>query len=103
MGPKHSIVKGLHLNVCSSGPAPKCMKLVNNVGGTLNTNSLTHTLVNDTVKPVLSGHSKLTTNWFSRWIITLCRSKVLQNALLEHSAILSTFIKLPFDLGFVYF
>ena len=34
--------------------------------------------------------------WFSTPIIALCRSKVLQNALREHSAILSTFIKLPF-------
>ena len=32
----------------------------------------------------------------SSLIITYCRSKVLQNALLEHSAILSTFIELPF-------
>ena len=39
---------------------------------------------------------KNTKNWFSRPIIPQCRSKVLQNALLEHSAILSTFIKLPF-------
>ena len=35
-------------------------------------------------------------NWFSRPIIALCRSKVLQNAPREHFAILSTFIKLPF-------
>ena len=35
-------------------------------------------------------------NWFSRLIIALCRSKVLQNAPREHFAILSTFIKLPF-------
>ena len=35
-------------------------------------------------------------NWFSRMIIALCRSKVLQNAPREHSAIRSTFIKLPF-------
>ena len=33
-----------------------------------------------------------------RQIIAECRSKVLQNALSEHSAILSTFIKLPFVL-----
>ena len=39
---------------------------------------------------------KNTKNWFSRPIIPQCRSKVLQNALLEHFAILSTFIKLPF-------
>ena len=39
---------------------------------------------------------KKTKNWFSRPIIAECRSKVLQNALMEHSAILSTFIKLPF-------
>ena len=34
--------------------------------------------------------------WFPRPIITKCRSKVLQNAPREHSAILSTFITLPF-------
>ena len=40
---------------------------------------------------------KKTKNWFSRPIIAYkCRSKVLQNAPREHSAILSTFIKLPF-------
>ena len=33
---------------------------------------------------------KKTKNWFSKPIITLCRSKVLQ----EHSVIISTFIKL---------
>ena len=35
-------------------------------------------------------------NCYSRQIIAQCRSKVLQNAPREHSAILSTFIKLPF-------
>ena len=35
-------------------------------------------------------------NWFSRPIITKCRSKVLQNAPGKHSEILLTFIKLPF-------
>ena len=35
-------------------------------------------------------------NWFSRPISALCRLKVLQNALLEHSAVHSTLIKLPF-------
>ena len=35
-------------------------------------------------------------NWFSRPIIAKCRSKVLQNAPKEHSAILLTFLKLPF-------
>ena len=39
---------------------------------------------------------KKTKNWFSRLIIAYCRSNVLQNAPREHSAILSTFIKLPF-------
>ena len=39
---------------------------------------------------------KKTKNWFSIPIIPKCRSKVLQIALLEHSAILSTFIKPPF-------
>ena len=47
-----------------------------------------------TVKPVLSGHSKRTQNWFSIWSINAgqryCR--MLQG---EHSAILSTVIKLP--------
>ena len=53
--------------------------------------------VYNTVKPVLSGHSKRRpTIGFLRQIITKCRSKVLQNAPREHSAILSTFIKLPF-------
>ena len=45
---------------------------------------------------------KKTKNWFSRPIIAWCRSKVLQNAPKEHSAIFSTFIKLPFmfkDIG----
>ena len=49
----------------------------------------------DTVKPVLSGHSKKTKNWFSRPTIAKCISKVLQNAPRELSAILSTSIKLP--------
>ena len=40
-----------------------------------------------TVKLVVSGQSKRKPK---------CRLKVLQNALLEHSAILSTFIKQPF-------
>ena len=39
---------------------------------------------------------KKTNNWFSRLIIAKCMSKVLQNAPREHSAILSTFTKLPF-------
>ena len=38
----------------------------------------------------------MTKNWFSRPIIALCRSEVLQNAPREHSAILLAFIKLPF-------
>ena len=33
-----------------------------------------------TVKLVLNGHSQKDHNWFSRHIIALCRSKVLQNA-----------------------
>ena len=41
---------------------------------------------------------KKTKSWFSRQLIAKCRSKVLQNAPREHSAILSTFIKLPFVL-----
>ena len=47
------------------------------------------------VIPVLSGHSINYQNWFSRLIIAQCRSKVLQNAPREHSAILSTCNKLP--------
>ena len=43
----------------------------------------------------------LTKNWFSRPISAKCRSKVLQNAPIEHSAILLTFIKLPFLKTFV--
>ena len=39
---------------------------------------------------------KTTKNWFLRPIIALGRSKVLQNAQREHSAVLLTFIKLPF-------
>ena len=47
-------------------------------------------------KAVLWGHSKKTeTNRFSRPIITYCKSKVLQNAPVEHSAVLLTCIKLP--------
>ena len=49
-----------------------------------------------TVKPVLSNHSNKDQNWFSRPIIAQCRSKVVQNAFLGHSAILLTFIQLPF-------
>ena len=45
-----------------------------------------------TSKTCLKRPLKKTKNWFSRPIITKCRSNVLQ----EHSAILSTFIKLPF-------
>ena len=46
------------------------------------------------VKPVLIKRplKKKTKNWFSRPIIAKCRSKVLQNAPREHSAILWTFI-----------
>ena len=51
-----------------------------------------------TVKPVLSGHSKRRPKWFSRPIIAYCRSKVLQNAPRGVSAILLTFIKLPFNI-----
>ena len=39
---------------------------------------------------------KKTKECFSKPIIAKCRSKVLQNAPREHSAILWTFIKLPF-------
>ena len=39
---------------------------------------------------------KQTKNWFSRLTIAYCRSNVLRNAPLEHSAKLLTFIKLPF-------
>ena len=39
---------------------------------------------------------KKTENLFSRPIIAQRRSNVFQNAPMEHSAILSTFIKLPF-------
>ena len=47
-----------------------------------------------TVKPVLSGYSKEEKKRFSRPIITKCRSIVLQNAPVEHSAVLLTCIKL---------
>ena len=39
---------------------------------------------------------KNTKIWFLRLVIAKCRSKVLQNAQREHSAILSTFIEPPF-------
>ena len=42
-----------------------------------------------TVKPVLSSHSKRSKSQIAAY----CKSKVLQNALLEHSAILLTCIK----------
>ena len=46
-----------------------------------------------TVKPVLSGHLKRRQKiWISRPSIAYCRSKVLQNAPREHSAILLAFI-----------
>ena len=45
---------------------------------------------------------KRTTNW-SRPVIAYCRSKVLQNAEMEHSAILLTFIKLPFVIRYLFF
>ena len=48
-----------------------------------------------TVKPVLSGHSKIDHKLVSRRNIAQCRSKVLQNAPREHSAIITTFINLP--------
>ena len=52
----------------------------------------------NTVKPVLSGHSKRRPKigFHDRRMLKECRSKVFQNALFEHSAILLTFIKLPF-------
>ena len=46
-----------------------------------------------TVKPVLSGHSKIDITKVSKMNGSLMRLKVLQNALLEHSAILLTCIK----------
>ena len=57
-----------------------------------------HTNGEDTVKPVLSGHSKRTQKLVLIPIFGLSRSKVLQDAPLEHSAILSTFIQLPFSI-----
>ena len=48
-------------------------------------------------KTCLKGPLKMETKtWFSRQILAKCRSKVLQNAPREHSAILSNFIKLQF-------
>ena len=51
-----------------------------------------------TVKPALSGHSKRRPKFVFKTDYLKCRSKVLQNAPREHSAIrvLSTFTKLPF-------
>ena len=51
-------------------------------------------LCDSTVKPVLSWNTK---NWISIPIIAKCRSIVLQNAPVEHPAILLTFIKLLFS------
>ena len=55
-------------------------------------------IIYHTVKPVFSSHSKKDQNlaFNTVLIIAYCRSKVLQSALLEHSAILWTFIKLSF-------
>ena len=39
---------------------------------------------------------KKTTNWFSKQIVSQCRSKYCRMLPLEHSAILLIFIKLPF-------
>ena len=50
----------------------------------------------NTVKPVLSGHSKRRTKIGFQDRLSLNAGQVLQNAPREHSAILSTFIKLPF-------
>ena len=47
----------------------------------------------NTVKPVLSGHSKIDKTKAVKTNDSLMKSKVLQNALLEHSAILLTCIK----------
>ena len=47
-------------------------------------------------KTCLRRPLKKTKKWFSRPIITYCKSKELQNAQREHSAILLTFIKLQF-------
>ena len=47
-----------------------------------------------TEKPVLSGHSKKDQKLVLRQIIAKCRSKRLQNAPREHSAILLTCTKL---------
>ena len=49
-----------------------------------------------TVNPVLSGHSKRDQNLVFKTNYRLMQVKVLQNAPIEHSAILSTFIKLQF-------
>ena len=51
-------------------------------------------------KNVLSGHSKRRQKVFKADFCLISRSKVLQNAPREHSAILSTFIKLPFVFKF---
>ena len=54
-----------------------------------------HVLYTCTVKPDLRGHLKRPKLIF-KTVYRLCRSKVLQNAPREHSAIRLTFIKLPF-------
>ena len=50
----------------------------------------------DTVKPVLSSHSNRRPKLVFKPSYRLMQVKVLQNAPREHSAKLSTFIKLPF-------
>ena len=45
------------------------------------------------IEPVLSGHSKVGKTKVARQMVVKCRSKILQNALLEHIAILLTCIK----------
>ena len=49
-----------------------------------------------TVKPVLSGHSKSTTIGFQDWLAVSAGQKYCRKLQGEHSAILSTFIKLLF-------
>ena len=59
-------------------------------------NCLTYTIFTlNTVKPVFSDQTKEDQVMFSRPIIAKCRSKVLQNAPVEHSAVLSTCVKIP--------
>ena len=73
------------------------MRPVNGGGGGGGGTSQIHTLVLNTVKPVLRGHSKKNTKiGFQDQMSLNAGQKYCRMLQGEHSAILSTFIKLPF-------